>query len=237
MFLERNPNLHSQQAYHYIAGIDQTFNETFSGWMEVYYKDYNYIIRVDSAGAFNDNGDGYCQGLEFFLQKKLGALTGWATLSLAEAKRQEYFDSQQYYFDYDQPLMSTLVLEYKFAQKRKWLVPDIIGANFRFASGRPYTPTVGADFNTIQSAWIPVRGETNSRRFADFHALSLRLEWSFRAFQELKGKFYIEGWNLYNRKNPSGVNYRFGSQYPNGVQERFYYATPLLVAGGVGVEL
>jgi hypothetical protein len=236
MFLEENSHLKSQQAIHYILGLEQTFGETYAGWMEVYYKDYDYLIRVDSTGAFNDNGEGYCQGLEFFLQKKLGALTGWATLSLSQAKRQEYFDTQQFYFDYDQPLMSTLVLEYKFTQKKRWFTPDIIGMNFRFASGRPYTPTVSASQDLLTGAWIPVRGETNSRRFADFHALSLRLEWRFKALKSMSGKFYIEGWNLYNRKNPAGVNYRFGSQYPNGVQERFYYATPRLIAGGVGLE-
>lgn len=237
MFTYRNPDLNSQQAVHYIVGLTQSFGQTYAGWIELFYKDYSNIVRADSSGAFFDSGEGFSQGIELFFQKKLGAVSGWVTLSLSEAKRQEYLDVKEFYFDYDQRVMSTLVMEYNLPQPTRYL-PDIIGLNFRFATGRPYTPVVSAYEDLTTGEYIPVKGETNSERFDDFHALSLRAEWRFKMTESINSKIYLEGWNLYNRKNPQGVDYRYGNQYAdtNNVKERFYYSTPLLIAGGIGIE-
>ena len=142
-------------------------------------------------------------------------------------------DAAEYYFDYDQRQRSNLALEYRTPQARKWL-PQVVGLNFRFYTGRPYTPTIG--YYSDENGSHLVKGETNSKRYGDFHALSLRLEWQFPVFTKAQGKFYLEGWNLYNRKNQMGVDYKLGAQYPNGVKERPYYSTPLLIGGGVGIS-
>jgi len=233
MFLDSNPNMTADQATHYIFGISQDFSRSLSGWAEVYYKDYRNLVLVDTLGNYSDDGSGYAKGLEFFLQKQMGALSGWISLSLSESKRQEFLDTKEYDFDYDQPLMSSLVLEYAIP-KSHGLIPELIGMNFRYASGRPYTPTVSANYD--QNNWIPVSGETNSERYDDFHNLTFRSEWRFGVFNRAKGKFYLEVWNMYNRENVMGIDYSYGNQYPNNVKEEPYYSTPLMVAGGIGVE-
>ena len=116
----------------------------------------------------------------------------------------------------------------------KWL-PDIIGTSFRYYSGRPYTPTVAAESDGVGN-FIPVKGETNSVRYDDFHALSLRMEWWFPVFRTAKGRIYFEVWNLYNRKNEMGVNYVYGDDYPSNVDERPYYSTPFMLGGGLGID-
>jgi len=233
MFMQDNPALPSDRALHYILGLDHDFDNSFSGWMEIYYKDYSHIITADSTGVFTANGAGYAKGIELFLQKKLGAFTGWVNYSLSEAKRKEYLDTELNYFDYDQRHISSLTMEYDFPQPQSYL-PDVITLNFRFYTGRPYTPTI-AGIADQYGNYYPVKGEINSRRYSDFHALGLRCEWQFPLLKTAQGKFYLEGWNLYDRKNQMGVNYEVGSQYPDGVLEKPYYSTPLLIGGGLGI--
>ena len=233
MFLQMNNNLESDKAIHYIIGFDHNFSRTFSGWVEVYYKDYSNLATVDSAGVFSDDGTGSSQGVEVFLQKKAGALTGWFNISLSEAKRREYLDMKEFTFDYNQPVIANLVMEYKFPRDQRW-IPDVIGLNFRYYIGRPFTPTVAAE-DDGSGNYILVMGETNSERYGDFHALSFRCEWQFPVFKTAEGKFFLEAWNLYDRENEMGVNYSYGSQYPNGVEKRPYYSTPFLLGGGIGI--
>ncbi|MBC8276649.1 MAG: TonB-dependent receptor, partial [FCB group bacterium] len=234
MLLQVNESMDSDKAVHYIAGLNHDFNHSLSGWVEIYYKDYSHLTTADSTGYFTDDGGGYSQGIEFFLQRKLGALTGWVNYSLSEAKRREYLDSREFDFDYDQTHIANLVLEYKSARDQKW-APDVIGTSFRYYTGRPYTPTVGAEPDGFGN-FIPVKGETNSVRYGDFHALSLRMEWQFPVFRTAKGKFYLEAWNLYDRKNETGVNYVYGDEYPSNVEERPYYSTPFILGGGLGID-
>ena len=234
MFLQENRKLNSDKAVHYILGLNHEFSRSLSGWIEIYYKDYAHLTVVDSTGNFTDDGNGYSQGIEFFLQKKLGAFTGWVNYSLSKSQRREYLDDKQYDFDYDQTHIANLVLEYNFPREQKWL-PDIIGTNFRFYTGRPYTPTVAADSVGFGN-FIPVKGETNSVRYGDFHALSVRMEWRFPVFRTAKGKFYLEAWNLYDRKNEMGVTYVYGNEYPANADKRPYYSTPFLLGGGLGID-
>ncbi|MFQ5640250.1 MAG: hypothetical protein ACE5IR_19900 [bacterium] len=105
---------------------------------------------------------------------------------------------------------------------------------FRYASGRPYTPIVTAVQE--QTGWKPVRGETNSERYASFHNLNLRLEWKFTIGKKISGKSFFEIWNVYNRKNMLGHTYRYGSQYPNNVKAQPYYTISILPAGGFSIE-
>lgn len=197
----------------------------------MYYKDYDHLLTADSLGHYDDTGSGFSRGIEIFLQKKFGSLTGWVTYSLSESKRREYLDTQEYLFDYDQPHMTTIVLEYHFPKERRFM-PDILGLNFRYSTGRPYTPVVGA-YQDQAGTWRPIYGQTNSRRYDDFHTLSLRSEWRFNSFRGVKTKVYLEAWNLYDRKNPMGINYELGAQYPGNVKLEPYYSTPLLIVGGL----
>ncbi|TKJ41025.1 hypothetical protein CEE37_05000 [candidate division LCP-89 bacterium B3_LCP] len=233
MYLFLNSELKSDQSTHFIIGISQDFNSTYTGWIEAYYKDYDRLTVVDSTGFPTSDGTGHSKGIELFLQKRMGALNGWISYSLSEAKRREYLDDKEYVFDYNQTHMATLVLEYQFP-KPNGLLPALIGINFRYSTGRPHTPIVSAYQDSIGN-WIGVPGETNSLRYDDYHAMNLRIEWRFPVFGA-KGKSYIELWNLYNHKNPNGIEYVFEAGYPDNVKSELYYFTPFMFGGGFAVE-
>ena len=78
------------------------------------------------------------------------------------------------------------------------------------------------------------KGETNSSRYNPYHSLNIRLEWHFSMFWNMQDKTYLEVWNAYDRKNPLGLDYQYGDEYPNHVKVQPYYTTPLMIAGGFG---
>ena len=234
--IDRQPALQSPLAIHYIVGIYREFNNAFHGWVEVYQKDYQNLVVVNTLEEYSNNGQGFARGIEFFLKKKTGALVGWLSYALSVAKRREYLDTQEYDFDFDQRHLLSLTLSYNFpkSDKSKWYMPTIISLTSRYASGRPYTPIVSAE-KGLNGGWMAVRGETNSRRFSPFHNLNLRVEWPFSLSRKLQGTSFIEIWNTYNRRNVLGFTYQYGKEYLNNVNAQPYHTTPFLLAGGFSI--
>ena len=232
----REPELRSPLAIHYIVGISCEFNDAFHGWVEVYQKDYQNLVVVDALENYSNDGQGFATGIEFFLQKKTGPLQGWLSYALSMAKRREYLDPQAYDFDYDQRHLLSLTLSYNFPEsyKSKWYMPAVIALTSRYASGRPYTPIVSAERN-LNGGWVPVRGETNSRRFSSFENLNLRVEWQFSMSRKLQGTSFIEIWNMSNQRNVLGFSYQYGEAYLNNVNAQPYHTTPFLLAGGFSI--
>ena len=186
---------------------------------------------------FSNNGHGFAKGIEFFLQKKTGALQGWLSYALSMAKRKWYLDTQAYDFDFDQRHLLSLTLSYNFPEsyKSKWYMPAVIALTSRYATGRPYTPIVSAERNP-NGGWVPVRGETNSRRFSSVENLNLRVEWQFSVSRKLQGTSFMEIWNMSNRRNIMGFRYQYSEEYLNNVNALPYYSTPFLLAGGFRIE-
>ena len=241
--IDRQPTLQSPLAIHYIVGIHREFNNAFHGWVEVYQKDYQNLVVVNTLEDYSNDGQGFARGIEFFLQKKAGSLVGWLSYALSMSKRKEYLDPEEYDFDFDQRHFLSLTLSYNFPKpdKPKWYmpIPTVIALTSRYASGRPYTPIVSAE-RGLNGGWVAVRGETNSRRFSPFHNLNLRVEWPlgwpFSLIPKLQGTSFIEIWNMYNRKNVLGFNYQYSEEYLNNVNAQPYHTTPFLIAGGFSVR-
>ena len=234
--IDREPGLQSPLAIHYIVGISREFNTAFQGWVEVYQKDYQDLVVVDALEDYSNDGQGLARGVEFFLQKKIGLLTGWMSYALSEAKRREYLDTQEYDFDFDQRHLLSLAFSYKppRSDKSKWYKPTVLSSTFRYTSGRPFTPIVSAERDPI-GGWMPIREETNSLRYSPFHNLNLRVEWPFSVGQKFQGTSFIEVWNVYNRRNVLGFSYQYGEEYPNNVNAEPYQTTPFLLAGGFSI--
>lgn len=225
----RNENLGSRKAVHYILGLKHKFKESLQGWVELYEKDYNNLVTVDTLENFSSDGTGYARGIEFFLKKDSKNLNGWLSYSLGLSKRREFLNDVEYYADFDKRHMFSAVFDWKITKKFS------LGAKFRSASGSPYTPVVAAVADTSGTFWIPVKGETNSRRYPAFHQLNLRFNSNYTLFG-LKTLLYFEIWNVYNRKNVMGHYYEYGDEYENNVKVKPYYSLPILPAGGVEIH-
>lgn len=225
--ITENRELESKLATHAILGVEHRFGDDWRGWVEVYEKDYSSLIAVDSLGHHSNGGSGFARGIECFLQKKRGTLSGWLSYSLSLAKRKEYLDTEEHYFDYDQRHLFTILGEKDLG--RGWR----LAGTWRYATGRPYTRVVGALRDPTTGVWIPIDGERNSARYPAYHRLDLKMSktFSFRAFDL---DLYLEVLNAYNRKNLMGYAYTY-TEGGEPVADP-YYGLPILPAMGITLD-
>lgn len=229
----------SEQAIHYIFGIEHQFSQNIYGWIEAYYKDYNNLIINDRELNFSNEGVGSARGIEVFIRKEKGILNGWVSYALSNSRRTVPLSKEVKDFGFDQRHIFNFVGQYhikKWEEKEKWYLPVLVHTNFRYADGTPYTPIESA-IQTGQG-WVPIQGDLLSERNMDYVNVNLRVEWNFKVGKKglLKGVSFTEAWNLFGRKNVLGRNYQYGLEYPNNVNVNEYYSTPFLMAGGFRIE-
>lgn len=224
--MAENPNLDAKLARHYILGFERMVTADVRSWIEAYYKDYEQLPTVDTVGHYTSQGYGYARGIEFFVQKKGEPFSGWVSYSLSWAQRKEYLDDAMRWFNYDQRHIVSATIDYAFADT--WY----LGLQWRFATGKPYTPVVLGVRDTLGN-WRPVNGEKNSERFSDFHRLDVSLNKTF-SWLGVKPVVFIKILNVYNRRNLVGYTYSFdedGTPVPEP-----YYGISIIPAIGLSVE-
>lgn len=213
-----NRALKSIQSDIIVASIDRTLADDLRLSVEGYWKRYDdypasvqrpFLVLANTGAGFGGADDGFASfgleplvsegtgrayGLEFLLQKKLSDIPFYGTLSLS--LNNSYFtarDGVERPGNFDQRVIANLSGGYRINDD--WEV----GAKFRFASGRPYTPvdaTGDPDFGyQVTSAY-------NSLRLDPSHALDVRVDrrWAFSSWNLIA---YIDVQNVYNRKNPN----------------------------------
>lgn len=156
-------------------------------------------------------GTGYAEGIEFLLQKKRGAYTGWVTYTLARVRNnfQELNNGFEFSALHDQRHEFKTVHSYEWENYR-------FAATFVFASGKPFTEPVGQYSVELLDGetnnYISV-GAKNGSRLPPYH----RLDLSAHYLTEV-GPFDMDIgasiFNFYNRRNVWYREYDFTEKPP-----------------------
>lgn len=211
----QNPQIISNQCYHYILSYKYNFKPGFFMRMETYYKDYKNLVIFDSTFSFSNNGKGNSKGFEFTLMKESGRLNGWLTYGLSQSERRRNLQTEVYPFFFDQRHTINALVSYRLKEKkRKWFVPTRYALQFRYNTGAPYTPVVSADSTGGKIKLIT--GSINSLRNPEYNNLNVKIQWHRTLGKKQKHgmMYYMEIWNLYSSKNVIGRLYEIGK---NGV--------------------
>jgi len=83
---------------------------------------------------------------------------GWLSYSLIRSERKDRPDSNWRLFDYDQTHVLALLASYEITRGL------LAGARFRYTTGAPRTPVMGAYFNSTAQQYEPIFGAQNSIR-------------------------------------------------------------------------
>lgn len=138
-----------QRSEQYSLGWFQNFmDNSLEGSVEVYYKSMadqalfregNQFVRSLDVDDLLVYGKGWSYGSEFFLRKKTGRLTGWAsyTLSWTYQKFPDLNFGEKFPFRYDRRHNLAIVANYEL--NKKWS----FGGTFVVSSGSAYTVPVG----------------------------------------------------------------------------------------------
>lgn len=176
----------------------------------VEYKDFPELFLNDHLETELLSGVGKSYGLELYLKKKTGKVTGWLSYTFArtyikiadetgneEINRGEWFPSK-----YDQPHNLSIVGNINLNRTNQ------LSFNFTYATGRPLT---GPDSNYgLRDAIIPNYSDRNKFRLPDYHRLdvSYTIQRGLLRTYRYKDSFTFSIYNLYGRKNAYSIYFR-----------------------------
>ncbi len=227
------------QSDQYAIGYYQNFSDnTIETSLEAYYRDFKNAIEYKSGAEIlmNDqlesdviNAIGYGYGLEFYVRKNTGQLTGWASYTYSSSMRrsqEEFLENQinkNAYFpsNYDRP--HNLVVNFNYEISRRWR----FGAVFTYSTGRPVTlPEMTYTHGDHHLVYFSDR---NEYRLPDYHRLdiSISLGENLRKDQRGKGSWTLSLMNVYGRKNPYSLFYQRSSASSFDLYQLYIIGRPL----------
>ena len=205
------PGLLLSTAQHYLAGGVFQLTESLSVEMTGFLAEQqNLATRSESespliAQALVQQGIGRSYGTQFLLrQQQVGRFFGWLSYSILRSERRDAPDLDWRLFDYDQSHVFTALGSYDFGHGFE------AGARFRFATGYPRTPVVGAYFNASTDTYEPIFGlGYNSIRIPPFVSLDVRFAKaaSSSAWGRPSFEVYLDVQNVTNHANPEEIVY------------------------------
>jgi hypothetical protein len=198
-----NTNLTHIRADHSVVGISQKIDLDWSWKAEAYYKKFSDLVVGVSDPSVNyvNGASGSAYGSELLIKKEeTEKLSGWLSLTLSRSERKNDLTGESFRFEYDQPISTTLIANYKISSEWSW------GSKWAYTSGRPYTPIVGTNGTYADGRPRPVYAGINSGTLPDYHRLDLRVDRHI-LYDTWKLNVYFELNNVYRRQNVVGYDY------------------------------
>jgi len=226
-----NPSLSSSSAIHVSSGASYKLTGTLSLETVAFYKRlYDLVARSGLPSppvgqSLQQSGIGRSYGGQVLLRQELTkGFFGWLSYSLIRSERKDRPYSNWRLFDYDQTHVLALLASYEITRGFQ------AGARFRYTTGAPRTPVVGAYFNTTAQQYEPIFGAQNSIRIPAFYSLDLRVEKAF-VYRRLKFNVFADVQNVTNRKSPEEIIY--SADYS---QRGYINGLPVLPVVGLRME-
>ncbi|MEM6644270.1 MAG: carboxypeptidase-like regulatory domain-containing protein [Bacteroidota bacterium] len=219
----------------YSLGLYKNFQGPKNLWefsTEVYFKDITNNIQYRNGAdlVFNENieteliiNNGRAYGLEVFLSKQTGKLTGWVSYSLsrAESRVPENDEIRFVLEDFDKTHDFSTSLNFKLSDRVS------ASSNFIYNTGIPVTlPT---DKFVFEENLVPSFGARNNARIPDYHRLDLSLKFLGKSTKKNGAKrknrdyWIFTIYNVYSRKNPYSYFFRESELNP-GIGEIVQYS-------------
>jgi len=196
---------------HYSIGFYKNLQgNMWESSIEFYYKDISEDISYRNGAdlVFNENietelltNDGRSFGMEFFLKKRFGKLTGWISYSLSrsETKFEEDLLEKFVVNDFDKT--------HDFSTTWALRISERVSAssNFVFATGIPVT--LPSDKYSFENNLVPHFVERNQSRLPSYHRLDLSLKWKAKktkknGYARKNEDFWVFTlYNVYARRN------------------------------------
>jgi len=225
-----NPSLLSQwfavdstinpaSAVHYIIGYEEYLGGRYRIQVEGYYKQLRNMLtfveqRITAEGAqpsqrmadIFDIADGYAYGMEVFLQREYGRLTGWLAYSFSVARKRMV--ETEYYANWDRTHALNLVTAYHPSQRWEFSL------NWTYQTGQPFTPVLGYYIETLPDTpdivYRSIPGGRNSLRYPSYHRLDLGVT-RHMDFMAFRMDAFVQAVNVYMQDNIFRQYYLFGS--------------------------
>jgi hypothetical protein len=201
-----NPSLGPARALHAVAAGSLQLAPPLVAEVAGFYRQLDDLTSRSplpsppAGGALVQDGGGRAYGGQFLVRlASWRGLFGWLSYTASRSERRDHPTAATRLFDFDQTHVLTVVAGWQW---RRWE----LGARFRYTTGAPRTPVVGAFFDARDDRYEPLFGPQNSIRIPDFYQLDLRVEralvWSHATL-----RLYLDVQNVTWQRNPEEIAY------------------------------
>jgi len=202
------------EAYQGVLGFETYLSDReYLLSVEGYYKKMHNLLEYKDTASFSldvpletsfTSGDGDAYGVELFLNKQIGKLSGWVGYTLAWTRRTfaELNNGASFYPRYDRRHDISVVLTYRLGDSWE------LGASWVYGTGQAVTVATGQyAFQPVEDNFYNPNGDVhldyssrNGYRIPAFHKLDLNFMHSFSWFG-LPWQLSLNVYNAYNRRN------------------------------------
>jgi TonB family protein len=218
-----NPDLLSQRSIQSSVGLEWVVRPGLLFTFETFYNRLTSVVApAPPPEKLANTGQGRIWGFEVFLRQALTSrLFGWLSYSFSKSQRLDAPGDNWRPFDYDQTHVLTAILSYKLGAGWE------LGGRFRYATGNPRTPVVGAVKDDNTDTFVALYGPINSARLPNFAQLDVRVDkiWVFNTFSL---DLYLDIQNVTDTRAVEGTTYSF-----NYAQAVYFVGLPIVPVLGL----
>jgi len=203
-----------QQSWQVAAGYAFKVSEDLNMTVEAYYKAMDNLVSYkEGEGLFEESttdwgdrvtqGSGTAYGMELFLQKQTGGLTGWVGYTLSWSNRQfeEINFGEEYPFRYDRRHDISIVAQYEISDRidiaGTWVYGTGNAVTLANSTYKILAPRVGGTSEREVEDYIA----QNNFRMPAFHRFDIGI--NFTKQKNIHKRVWSFGaYNAYNRRNP-----------------------------------
>lgn len=227
-----NPLLSVANGTHYLVSSQVTIASKLSAETTAFYsRSEDLAVRNPSTApllgqTLINAGQGRAFGAQFLVRRDLSSgFFGWVAYTLMRAERRDSGAGSWRLFDFDQTHVLTALASYELGAGFD------VGVRFRYATGYPRTPVIGAYYDSRRNLYEPVLGTKNSIRIPDFAQLDVRISKTFK-IAGTKAEIYADVQNVTDRENAEELVYN-----QNYSERRNIRGLPILPVVGARWEL
>ena len=180
------------------------FVEAYYKWMQnqVDYKNGAQLRANENVESQLLFGSGRAYGLEWFLKKKTGKLTGWISYTLARTERSVAGINNGSWYPARQDQTHNLAIVGIYQTNSRWT----LSANWVYNTGNAVTFPSGKYTMNGQTAYYYT--ERNGYRFPDYHRLDLAATLKNKPKAGREGSWTFSLYNAYGRENTYSIEFK-----------------------------
>ena len=201
-----NPRLIPERGRQYALGAEVELTRSLHVEIDGFYKDLRRLVvpsAVAGAPLLNNDGRGRAFGAQLLVRQELtSGFFGWVSYTWSRSEREDHLGEGWHRFDFDQTHILALILSRQLPRGFQ------VGGRYRYVTGTPTTPVVGAFYDAVTDRYVPVSGPRFGARLPSFNQLDLRVDKTF-TFNRWRLSAYLDVQNVTRAENPEAVRYNF----------------------------
>jgi hypothetical protein len=225
------PEIADQFSVGYFRNFRQNTYETS---LEIYYKDLqNQIEYRDGANVMFSSaieseyvyGMGNAYGVELYIRKKTGRLTGWFAYTWGKTNREfpQINQGKKFPARYNRDHDFSIVAVYKLTDRLS------VSGTYIYYSGNSVTFPSGK--YSVKNIIVPYYTERNAYKMPDYHRLDLSFTLEGKKHHRYSSSWNLSIFNAYARQNPNLIIFKQDENNPErtiAVQQSYFSIVPAL---------